>query len=199
MSKNYKQLIMSNDTIAGVDEAGRGPLAGPVVAAAVILNFDHTILGLNDSKKLSSKRRDILDLEIRQNACWCIAMATVDEIDYLNIHNATLLAMRRAVIGLTHQPLSVIVDGKFVPELPMPAIAKIGGDAIYASISAASIVAKQARDRLMVRLHGLFPEYGFDSHKGYPTRAHLGALDQYGPLSIHRRSYAPIKQRLYRA
>ena len=182
--------------IAGVDEAGRGPLAGPVVAAAVVLNPGSSIDGLADSKKLSAARRDRLDQQIRAGCYWAIAMATVAEIDRLNIHKATLLAMRRAVLALPVNPDLALVDGKFVPDLNCRAQAEIGGDDRFAEISAASILAKQARDRLMIDLAHRYPDYRFDAHKGYPTRAHLAAIDEFGVLPIHRRSYAPIRARL---
>ncbi len=187
----------ADGNVAGVDEAGRGPLAGPVVAAAVILGTETQISGLADSKKLSVARRKVLDLEVRcRSAAWAIAMATVEEIDSLNIHNATLLAMRRAVIALPVQPDQVLVDGKYVPCLPMLARAEIGGDARIEEISAASILAKQARDDVMERLHLCYPEYGFLFHKGYPTRKHLEAIEKYGVRFFHRRSYAPVRRAL---
>ena len=148
--------------IAGVDEAGRGPLAGPVVASAVILPEYFDLVGLNDSKKINEKTRSRLETQIRQQSIdWCIGMATVAEIDALNIHNATLLAMRRAVLGLRVQPSSILVDGKFIPRLSIPATAKIGGDSLYAVISAASVMAKQSRDRLLHQYDLKFPGYGF--------------------------------------
>jgi len=162
--------------ICGVDEAGRGPLAGPVYAAAVILDPSRPIVGLGDSKKLSARKRERLALEIRANACaWAVAEATVEEIDRLNILQATLLAMARAVAALAPQPLEVLVDGNRCPDLPLPARAIVGGDASVAEISAASILAKTARDAEMLRLHVLFPQYGFDRHFGYGTAHHLAA------------------------
>ena len=180
--------------MAGVDEAGRGPLAGPVVAAAVILDDLQTIQGLADSKLLSARRRERLFDEIRARAlCTSIATASVEEIDRLNILQATLLAMRRAVIGLRLLPHRVEVDGNRVPELPMPVRAIIKGDGKVAAISAASILAKVQRDRLCLQMHDQFPGYGFDAHKGYPTPAHLEALARLGPCALHRRSFAPVR------
>lgn len=177
----------------GVDEAGRGPLAGPVVAAAVIL--DQPIAGLNDSKKLSPARRSQLAEAIRAQAhAWSIAEASAAEIDALNIHHATLLAMRRAVEGLPMPASEALVDGRFVPALTIPARAIVGGDAQVAEISAASILAKTHRDALLVSLDQQFPHYGFAQHKGYPTPAHLQALQQHGPCPAHRRSFAPVAQ-----
>ena len=180
--------------MAGVDEAGRGPLAGPVVAAAVILDELQPIRGLNDSKKLSARTRDRLFDEIRARAlCCCIAEASVEEIDRLNILQATLLAMRRAVDGLRLRPHRVLVDGNRLPVLPMPAQAIVQGDAKVQAISAASILAKVHRDRLCVALHECHPQYGFDGHKGYPTAAHLAALRKHGACEAHRRSFAPVR------
>lgn len=179
--------------MAGVDEAGRGPLAGPVVAAAVILDELQPIHGLNDSKKLSARTRDRLYDEIRAKAlCCCIAEASVEEIDRLNILQATLLAMRRAVDGLRLRPHRVLVDGNRLPVLPMPAEAIVQGDSKVPAISAASILAKVHRDRLCLMLHERHPQYGFDGHKGYPTAAHLAALRQHGACEVHRRSFAPV-------
>ena len=180
--------------VAGVDEAGRGPLAGPVVAAAVILDDRQPIAGLADSKVLSPRKRDRLFDEIRAKslAC-CIAEASVEEIDRLNILQATLLAMRRAVDGLRLVPLRVLVDGNQLPALPMTAAAIVSGDAKVPAISAASILAKVYRDRLCLALHLDYPDYGFASHKGYPTAAHLAALRKYGACAVHRRSYAPVR------
>lgn len=181
--------------IAGVDEAGRGPLAGPVVAAAVILGGAPPIEGIDDSKKLSAARRARLERGIREAAlCWSVAMATPAEIDALNVHHATLLAMRRAVLGLSRRPDVALIDGRFTPELPVPARAEVGGDARIVVVAAASILAKQARDRFMRRLHDAYPRYGFAGHKGYPTRAHREALRAYGPCPHHRRSYAPVRE-----
>ncbi|MBI4190568.1 MAG: ribonuclease HII [Betaproteobacteria bacterium] len=180
--------------ICGVDEAGRGPLAGPVFAAAVILGPAHGIVGLNDSKKLSARRRDALTLQIRQcAAAWAVASASVEEIDALNILQATLLAMRRAVQALTVRPDEVWVDGNRCPELDVKAHAVIGGDGTVPAIMAASILAKTARDAVMLELHALYPDYGFDRHKGYPTAAHLEALRAHGVSAVHRRSFAPVR------
>lgn len=181
--------------IAGVDEAGRGPLAGPVVAAAVILDPGAPIAGLDDSKKLSARRRCALETEIKEKArCFAVASASVAEIDAMNILRATLLAMRRAVAGLAVTPCKVLVDGNQLPALPCPAEAVVGGDARHAVISAASILAKQARDRRMLALAGACPQYGFEWHKGYPTRAHVEALNRHGVSIHHRRSYAPVRR-----
>ncbi len=180
--------------LAGVDEAGRGPLAGPVVAAAVILDDLHPILGLADSKTLSPRRREALFDDIRARALCCsIASASAREIDQLNILQATLLAMRRAVEGLRLPPHRVVVDGNRVPELRMPVAAVVKGDARLAAVSAASILAKVHRDRLCQDLEGRFPGYGFASHKGYPTAEHLAALRRLGPCAEHRLSFAPVR------
>ena len=185
--------------IAGVDEAGRGPLAGPVVAAAVILDELQPIKGLNDSKQLGPRTRERLFDEIRAKAlCCCIAQASVEEIDTLNILQATLLAMRRAVEGLRLRPHKVLVDGTRLPVLTMPAEAIVKGDARVKAISAASILAKVQRDRLCVALHERHPQYGFDGHKGYPTAAHLAALREHGACPEHRRSFAPVRAALER-
>jgi len=181
--------------IAGVDEAGRGPLAGPVVAAAVILDDLQPIKGLNDSKQVPPKRRERLFDEIRARAlCVCIAEASAEEIDRLNILQATLLAMSRAVAGLRLRPHRVLVDGNRCPALPMPVNAIVKGDARVQAISAASILAKVHRDRLCAALHERHPQYGFDGHKGYPTPAHLAALRAHGACIEHRRSFAPVRE-----
>ena len=179
---------------AGVDEAGRGPLAGPVVAAAVILDELKPIKGLADSKTLSPLRRERLYDEIRAKslAC-CVAQASVEEIDQLNILQATLLAMQRAIHGLRLTPKMVLVDGNRLPALTMPAEAIVKGDARVVAISAASILAKVHRDRLCLALHEQHPAYGFDQHKGYPTRAHLAAIAAHGVCAAHRTSYAPVR------
>lgn len=178
----------------GVDEAGRGPLAGPVYAACVILNPENPIDGLADSKLLSEKKRDALALAIKQQAiAWAIASATVDEIDRLNILQASLLAMQRAVTQLPLLPDLALVDGNQSPRLKCPVRTIVNGDNLVAEISAASILAKTARDAEMLRLHQCFPQYGFDQHKGYPTKKHLIALQTYGACEIHRKSYAPVK------
>jgi ribonuclease HII len=180
--------------VAGVDEAGRGPLAGPVVAAAVILDDLKPIKGLNDSKKLGPRTRERLFDEIRAKAlCCCIAQASVEEIDALNILQATLLAMRRAVEGLRLKPTKVLVDGNRLPVLKVPAEAIVKGDAKVKAISAASILAKVYRDRLCAELHAQHPQYGFDGHKGYPTPEHLAALRAHGACPQHRRSFAPVR------
>lgn len=181
--------------IAGVDEAGRGPLAGPVYAAAVILPETGIPEGLNDSKKLTAKRRDALAEEIRRTAvAWCIAQASVEEIDALNILQATFLAMRRACEGLAVRPSQILIDGNRVPAgLVAPAQAIVKGDSKVKAISAASILAKTARDADCDRLHELYPVYGFDQHKGYGTALHIERLRQYGPCLAHRRSFAPVR------
>jgi ribonuclease HII len=185
------------DVICGVDEAGRGPLAGPVYAAAVILGKGSGIVGLADSKKLSERRRDALAATIKSGSvAWCIASASVEEIDALNILRATLLAMRRAVEGLAVTPTEVLVDGLFVPEIALPARAVVRGDSSIAEISAASILAKTARDAHMLDLHARFPQYGFDRHKGYPTAAHVLALTEHGVSAVHRRSFGPVRKLL---
>jgi ribonuclease HII len=179
--------------VAGVDEAGRGPLAGPVVAAAVILDDLHPIHGLADSKKLSPAKRERLYDEIRAKALCCsVAEASVEEIDQLNILQATMLAMRRAVEGLRLKPTKVLVDGNRLPPLPMLAEAIVKGDSKVAAISAASILAKVTRDRWCAQYHAEFPAYGFDGHKGYGTAEHLAALRLHGPCPQHRRSFAPV-------
>lgn len=183
--------------VAGVDEAGRGPLAGPVVAAAVILDELRPIKGLADSKALTARRREILFDEIRARAlCSSIASASAEEIDRLNILQASLLAMQRAVLGLRLLPKRVVVDGNRVPCLVMTVAAVVKGDARVAAISAASILAKVHRDRLCQDLHAQYPQYGFAGHKGYPTPAHLAALREHGPCPQHRRSFAPVRDSL---
>lgn len=180
--------------VAGVDEVGRGPLAGPVVAAAVILDPARPVAGLRDSKRLSPGRREQLAREIRGSAlAWALGRSEVVEIDRLNILRASLLAMRRAVLSLPRVPREVLVDGNVCPELPCPARAIVRGDARIAAIAAASIVAKVARDAEMASLDGRFPGYGLARHKGYPTRAHLQALRTLGPCAIHRRSFSPVR------
>lgn len=181
--------------IAGVDEAGRGPLIGSVVAAAVILDPDQPIIGLNDSKKLSAKRREQLFDQIQTCAlAWAVAEATHAEIDQYNILQATLLAMRRAVLALPITATHALIDGNRCPDLPISSQAIVGGDALQPAISAASILAKVTRDRQLDQLDQQHPQYGFARHKGYPTAAHLAALAAYGVLTEHRRSYAPVKQ-----
>ena len=198
--KSYKleQLSLCWDTaglVAGVDEAGRGPLAGPVVAAAVILDQRQPIKGLADSKKLTALRREKLFDEIRAKALCCsIAQASVEEIDRLNILQATLLAMRRAVEGLRLKPNKVLVDGNRLPDIGLPAQAIVGGDALVPAISAASILAKVHRDRWCLELDQLYPQYGFAKHKGYGTAAHLAALQAHGPCAEHRISFRPVAE-----
>lgn len=183
--------------ICGVDEAGRGPLAGPVCAAAVILDPARPIAGLDDSKKLSAKKRERLARAIRENAlCWTVAWASVEEIDHINILQATLLAMTRAVAGLASRPAEVLVDGNRCPAIDLPVRAIVGGDALVAEISAASILAKTARDAEMLRLHVEYPQYGFDRHMGYGTALHLETLRRHGPAACHRRSFAPVRAAL---
>ena len=183
--------------VAGVDEAGRGPLAGPVVAAAVILDERSPIKGLADSKQLTAARRERLYDEIRAKALCCsVALASVEEIDQLNILQATMLAMRRAVQGLRLKPSKVLVDGNRLPPLDVLAEAIVSGDALVPAISAASILAKVTRDRLLCELHLLHPEYGFDRHKGYGTAQHMQALKKHGALAVHRRSFAPVARAL---
>ena len=181
--------------LAGVDEVGRGPLAGPVVAAAVILPPDHAIEGLADSKAVSAKRRETLAEQIKSEAlAWAVGRAEVDEIDRLNILQASLLAMQRAVLALDPSPEYALVDGNKCPELPCPAEAVVKGDAKVPVISAASILAKVARDTEMLVWDREYPGYGFAGHKGYPSKAHLEALARLGITPIHRRSYAPVRR-----
>ena len=177
--------------VAGVDEVGRGPLAGPVVTAAVILG--QPIKGVTDSKKLSARQREALALTIREQAlCYAYGRAEVHEIDTLNIHHATLLAMKRAILALPFPPEKVLIDGLYIPELAIPCEAVVKGDQLVADIGAASILAKVLRDKEMEEMDVLYPGYGFLSHKGYPTLAHRKALGRLGPCAIHRRSYAPV-------
>ncbi|ATZ63394.1 MULTISPECIES: ribonuclease HII [Acinetobacter] len=184
--------------VAGVDEAGRGPLVGSVVAAAVILDPNNPIEGLNDSKKLTEKKREKLFIEIKEKAlAWAIAEATHQEIDEFNILQASLLAMRRAVEALKLVPEHVLVDGNKVPKgLNMSCDAVVGGDALHAEISAASILAKVTRDHEMVDLDKQYPQFGFAKHKGYPTKAHFDAIAEHGVIDQHRRSYSPVKKAL---
>ena len=180
--------------VAGVDEAGRGPLAGPVVAAAVILDARYPIAGLDDSKKLTAKRREKLYDEIMAKAlCVSVAEASVEEIDSINILQATMLAMQRAVLGLRLPPAKVMIDGNRVPVLPMLAEAIIGGDALVPSISAASILAKVTRDRWCEKIDSDYPDFGFAKHKGYGTAQHITALRLHGATPLHRRSFAPVR------
>ena len=188
-------LLPPEGRTCGVDEAGRGPLAGPVVAAAVILDPIHPIEGLADSKKLSAKRRMALAAEIRAKALsWAVAEASVEEIDRINILQASLLAMRRAVGALTLRPERALIDGNRCPRLDCPGEAIVGGDGKIASIAAASILAKTVRDAGMLVLHAIYPVYGFDRNMGYPTAFHLQALREHGPCPVHRRSYTPVAQ-----
>ena len=181
--------------IAGVDEAGRGPLAGPVVAAAVVLDPARPIQGLADSKKLSAKKRESLAVSIRQHALsWAVCRVEADEIDRINILQATLQAMSRSVESLDTRIDKALIDGNQCPELSMPAEAIVKGDTKIPAISAASILAKVARDEIMVGMHENYPEYGFEKHKGYPTAAHISALMEHGPCPQHRRSYAPVQR-----
>lgn len=186
--------------VAGVDEAGRGPLAGPVVAAAVILDPNSPIEGLNDSKKLSEKVRDRLAPIIRERAlAWAVAEASVEEIDRLNILQASLLAMERAVAALTVQPDAIEVDGLHCPRVSMPAQAIVKGDSKVAAIAAASILAKTVRDEQMLTWHAQYPQYGLDKHKGYPTAAHLAALQAHGVVAgLYRTSFGPVRAMLER-
>ncbi len=188
MVNNEKHLI------AGVDEVGRGPLAGPVIAAAVILNEACPIVGLADSKTLTQKRREALAIQIRQEAlAFALGRAEVEEIDKINILQASLLAMKRAVEQLPIAPHHVLVDGKYCPQIDYTMEAIIQGDKTVPVISAASIIAKVARDQEMCEMDRLYPDYGFAAHKGYPTRAHRQALQQHGVTPIHRRSFAPVR------
>lgn len=196
-TETEQTLIDQGVLYCGVDEAGAGPLCGDVFAAAVILNPDHIIPELTDSKKLSEKKRERLFDEIRESALdYCIASASVAEIDQLNILNARMLAMSRAVAGLSLPCDHALIDGNRLPELDIPADAIIKGDALVAAISAASVLAKVQRDRDMLEMDKQYPGYGFAKHKGYGTKAHLEALAQLGPCEIHRRSYAPVKKLL---
>ena len=189
---SYKGIL-----VAGVDEVGRGPLAGDVVAAAVILDPENPIEGLNDSKKLTEKRRDVLFEEIQAKALsWSVARAGVDEIDTLNILHASMLAMKRAVETLSTSPEHVLVDGNRLPDWSYPAEAVVKGDSRVQAIAAASILAKVTRDREMIALDQTYPGYGFAGHKGYPTKVHMEALDQLGPTPIHRRSFGPVREKL---
>jgi len=193
-------LQLFDGRVCGIDEAGRGPLAGSVVAAAVVLDPARPIAGLNDSKKLSAAKRDALAVEIKEKAlAWCVAEASVAEIDKLNILHATMLAMQRAVAGLAVVPEKAMVDGNRCPKLEMPAEAVVKGDGKVACIAAASILAKTARDAQMLALHQQYPDFGFDRHMGYPTADHLARLQQYGPSPIHRRSFGPVKMLLAQA
>jgi len=187
----------SNPVTAGVDEAGRGPLAGPVSVAAVILNPDRPITGLNDSKKLTARRRELLfDIICDQALAWNIIQIEMAIIDRINILQATLLGMQKAVAGLSLKPELVLVDGNRCPDFGITADAIIGGDATEAAISAASILAKVSRDRYMLKQHQSWPQYGFDKNKGYPTAIHRAALEKHGPCPLHRHSFAPVQRAL---
>ena len=193
------QLFVTESPVAGVDEAGRGPLAGPVVAAAVILDPARPVTGLADSKALSAQQRETLATDIRQSAlAWSVGWADRAEIDALNILAATMLAMRRAIIGLRLVPATVLVDGNRLPNLRfndrfIQGEAIVGGDRKIESISAASIVAKTTRDRFMIDMDELYPDYGFAKHKGYGTELHRQHLQEFGPCELHRRSFAPVR------
>ncbi len=189
------ESCLSGGLVAGVDEAGRGPLAGPLAVAAVILDPARPIFGLNDSKKLSEKRREALYPQIIERVlAYCIVLIEPDEIDRLNIFQATMTGMSRAVAGLAPAAIEALIDGNKLPrDLPCHGRAIVGGDALEPAISAASILAKVARDRLMVKLDSIHPGYGFAVHKGYPTAVHLAALKRLGPCPQHRRSFAPVR------
>ena len=200
MSQDGITIFDEARRVAGVDEAGRGPLAGPVVAAAVILDATRPIRGLRDSKQLTAERREELAAQIRDRAlAWAVAYADHEEIDRINILQASLLAMSRAVAALAIEPHEVQVDGNQCPVVKQPVTAIVKGDSKVRAISAASILAKVERDAAMRRMHQLYPQYGFDAHKGYPTPAHLEALKQHGVCPIHRRSFAPVREHLERA
>ena len=184
-----------HELICGLDEAGRGPLAGPVCAAAVVLDPARPIDGLADSKTLTERRRIGLEESIKRNAlAWGVGWATVEEIDAINILQASLLAMRRAYASMGLVPSRALVDGLHFPAIGCPAEAVVNGDSLVPSISAASILAKNARDREMVLLNERFPGYGFDRHKGYPTRSHIEAIERLGVLEVHRRSFGPVRK-----
>ncbi len=190
-------VFSTKTLVAGVDEAGRGPLAGPVFAAAVILDPLRPIDGLADSKVLSESKRDSLYILIKESALsWSIAEASVEEVDQLNILQATLLAMQRAVNGLHIQPDEVLVDGNRLPDLSMPAQAIVKGDSKVQAISAASILAKVERDKLMVGYHQQYPDFAFHVHKGYGTKQHLAEIEQFGFLDAHRKTFNPVKTML---
>jgi ribonuclease HII len=190
-----EELMIPAGLVAGVDEAGRGPLAGPVVAGAVILDPDNPIAGLQDSKRLTARRRDVLYAEIEERAlAWAVGHADVEEIDRINILQATLLAMQRAVAALQPAAAHALIDGNRCPELACPAQAIVKGDSRVAAISAASIMAKVTRDREMLLLDIRYPGYGFAQHKGYPSKAHIQALENLGVSPVHRRSYAPVRR-----
>ncbi|MEL0611740.1 ribonuclease HII [Marinomonas arenicola] len=192
----FVSSVYFGDLLAGADEAGRGPLAGEVVAAAVILDPNKPIAGLADSKKLTEKKREALFVEIQEKAlAYAVASASIEEIDQLNILHASMLAMSRAVNQLSVRAEHVLIDGNRVPkDLPCPAEAVVKGDARHAAISAASILAKVTRDRDIVKMAAQYPQYGFEKHKGYPTAQHLAALELYGITPIHRRTFGPVKK-----
>ena len=195
----FAPALPATSLVCGVDEAGRGPLCGPVMAAAVILDPARPIAGLNDSKKLSEAARESLAPQIRERAlAWAVAEASVEEIDRLNILHATMLAMQRAVLALGLAPGEVLIDGNRCPQLPYPARAIVKGDASEPAISAASILAKTARDEAMLVLDAEWPQYGLAAHKGYPTAAHLAALEAHGVRDFYRRSFGPVKRLLPR-
>ncbi|RJX32606.1 MAG: ribonuclease HII [Oxalobacter sp.] len=199
MKKTNPNLPLFDDAwhgelICGVDEAGRGPLAGPVYAAAVILDPNKPIDGLRDSKKLTEAKRDALAEKIKAHAlAWSIAFCTEDEIDAINILQASMLAMRRAVEGLKVTPTLALIDGNRCPMMPIRAEAIVKGDAKVVAISAASILAKTARDAVCLQMHAQYPQYAFDQHKGYPTALHLARLREHGVSPVHRKSYAPVR------
>ena len=196
MITNFQEELPTVEgLLAGVDEAGRGPLVGNVVAAAVILDRNKPVAGLADSKKLSAKRRESLAVQIRDSAiAWSVISIDAGQIDRINILQATMLAMKQAVEQLAVSPQHVFIDGNRSPDINVPATAIVKGDARVAEISAASILAKVERDAQMLALHETWPQYGFDKHKGYPTKAHFEALAEYGPCPEHRRSYAPVRK-----
>lgn len=193
-STTQLSAIKRLSSVAGVDEAGRGPLAGPVIAAVVILDPKHQIKELTDSKLLNAIQREKIYAEIIENSiAYAVGRADVDEIDEMNIHFASLLAMQRAINSLTHKPEHILVDGKFCPIVDYPTTAIVKGDLAVPAISAASIVAKVTRDREMIEYDRKYPNYGFADHKGYTTNKHLNALDKYGVSPIHRKTYAPVR------
>lgn len=197
MQEGFDFFDPSSSLVAGVDEVGRGPLVGEVVAAAVILDPANPISGLMDSKKISEKKRQALAVEIREKALsWAVASATVAEIDDLNILHASMLAMQRSILALDQKPDQVLVDGNRCPEVPYPVEAIVKGDDKVAAISAASILAKVERDHQMYVLHEQYPDYGFDRHKGYPTQLHMQKLQELGPLKEHRKSFRPVAKLL---
>ena len=195
MKQEVPELVIPAGRVAGVDEAGRGPLAGPVIAGAVILDPDNPVSGLRDSKRLTAARREALYDEIRDKAlAWAVGRAEVEEIDRINILQASLRAMQRAVAALRPAAEYALIDGNRCPELTCPAQAIIKGDSLVAAISAASIMAKVTRDREMIELDAQYPGYGLAQHKGYPSKTHIEALQRLGVLPVHRRSYAPVRR-----